>query len=220
MERVAGELRQAGNSRRCLLVMGTVRNVGTTYAAISLAGALVQSANVVLVDLAFNAPNLSVLSSNPNAPGIAELMRGSASFGDIVTRDQHSRLHIVATGMVGNDIVTLASSPMLGTVIEALSHNYDHVVIDAGAAGDVASERLASLAKRVLRRPYRRRSRHAQCADPWRAGCAHRHAGSVLGPHSWVLLGGRILPQLRKDFSINSWNSKLNGPVGQRSLLA
>jgi tyrosine-protein kinase Etk/Wzc len=150
VERVAGELRQAGDSRRRLLVMGTVRNVGTTYAAISLARALVQSANVVLVDLAFNAPNLSVLSSNPNAPGIAELVRGSASFGDIVTRDQHSRLHIVATGMVGNDIVTLASSPMLGTVIEALSHNYDHVVIDAGAAGDVASERLASLAKRVL----------------------------------------------------------------------
>jgi succinoglycan biosynthesis transport protein ExoP len=150
VEQVAGELRQGGDFGRRVAVMGTVRNVGTTYAAIKLARALVQSANVVLVDLAFNAPNLSVLSSNPNAPGIAELVRGTASFGDIVTRDQHSRLHIVATGKVGNDIVTLASSPMLATVIEALSHSYDHVVIDAGAAGDVASERLAPLAKRVL----------------------------------------------------------------------
>jgi tyrosine-protein kinase Etk/Wzc len=147
---VAGELRQAGDAGRRISVIGTVRNVGTTYAAINLARSLAQSANVVLVDLAFSAPNLSVLSSNPNAPGIAELVRGMASFGDIVTRDQYSRLHIVATGSVGNDIVTLASSPMLATVIEALSHSYDHVVIDAGAAGDVASERLAPLARRAL----------------------------------------------------------------------
>ncbi len=150
VERVAGELRQVGDAGRRISVIGTVGNVGTTYAAINLARALAQSANVVLVDLAFNAPNLSVLSSNPNAPGIAELVRGTASFGDIVTRDQYSRLHIVATGVVANDSVTLATSPMLGTVIEALCHSYDHVVIDAGAAGSMASERLVSLARRAL----------------------------------------------------------------------
>ena len=50
-----------------------------------------RTANVVLVDLAFGAPNLSVISTDPNAPGIAELMRGQASFGDIITRDQYSQ---------------------------------------------------------------------------------------------------------------------------------
>ena len=47
-----------------------------------------KDANVVLVDLAFGAPNLSVISTDPKAPGIAELVRGTASFGDIITRDQ------------------------------------------------------------------------------------------------------------------------------------
>ena len=99
----------------------------------------------MLVDLAFGAPNLSVISTDPNAPGIAELVRGTASFGDIITRDQYSNVHLVATGNVGSDAAALAASPMLATVIEALVHSYDHVVIDVGSAADVAVERFAPL---------------------------------------------------------------------------
>jgi MinD-like ATPase involved in chromosome partitioning or flagellar assembly len=131
-------------------VIGIVRNVGTTYAAITLARALAQNANVVLVDLAFSAPNLSVVSTDPSAPGIAELTRGKASFGDIITRDQYSRVHLVAAGEVGNDVVALSSSPMLATVIEALGRSYEYVVIDAGSAGDVSPDRLAPLATRAM----------------------------------------------------------------------
>ena len=50
-----------------------------------------------------SAPNLSVISTDPNAPGIAELVAGAASFGDIITRDQYSNVHLVATGNVGGD---------------------------------------------------------------------------------------------------------------------
>ena len=126
------------------------RNAGTTYAAITLARALAKDANVVLVDLAFGAPNLSVISTDPNAPGIAELVRGAASFGDIITRDQFSNVHLVATGNVGADGPALAASPMLATVIEALAQSYNHVVIDAGSVPDVAIERFAPLAQRVV----------------------------------------------------------------------
>jgi Mrp family chromosome partitioning ATPase len=148
VEKVARDLRQAGAGG--VVVVGTVRNVGTTYAAIMLARALAHEANVVLVDLAFSSPNLSVISTEPNAPGIAELVRGTASFGEIITRDQYSRVHIVATGNVGNDVATLASSPTLATVIEALSHSYDHVVVDMGSASDVAAERFVSLATHAM----------------------------------------------------------------------
>ena len=150
VEQIAYSLRQAGEAGRRVTVIGTMRNVGTTYAAITLARALAKEANVVLVDLAFGAPNLSVISTDPNAPGIAELVRGTASFGDIVTRDQYSRLHLVATGNVGNDGAALTASPMLATVIEALVHSYDHVVIDGGSAADVAVERFAPLAQRAI----------------------------------------------------------------------
>jgi uncharacterized protein involved in exopolysaccharide biosynthesis len=148
VEKFASQLRQAGPGG--VIVVGTVRNVGTTYAAIMLARALAHEANVVLVDLAFSSPNLSVISTEPNAPGIAELVRGTASFGEVITRDQYSRVHLVAAGNVGSDFAPLASSPMLATVIEALSHSYEHVVIDMGSASDIAAERFVSLATHAM----------------------------------------------------------------------
>jgi succinoglycan biosynthesis transport protein ExoP len=150
IEQIARDLRQAGDAGRRITVVGAMRNVGTTSAAVKLARALAADADVVLVDMAFGAPNLSVLSDNPNAPGIAELVHGTASFGDIITRDQHSNLHLVATGNVGSDGALLAASPVLVTVIEALVRSYDHVVIDAGSAADVAVERFAALAPRAV----------------------------------------------------------------------
>ena len=150
VQQIAQSLKQAGDAGRRVAVAGTMRNVGTTYAAISLARTLASDANVVLVDLAFGAPNLSLISSDPSAPGIAELVRGTASFGGIITRDQHSPLHLVAAGNVGNDAPTLAASPILATTIEALAHSYDHVVIDIGSAADIAVERFAAFATRAV----------------------------------------------------------------------
>ncbi len=62
VEQIAQSLRYAGDDGRRVTVVGTMRNVGTTHAAISLARTLAQNANVVLVDLAFDAPNLSIIS--------------------------------------------------------------------------------------------------------------------------------------------------------------
>jgi polysaccharide biosynthesis transport protein len=150
VDQIAQNLRHAGESGRRVTVVGTMRNAGTTYAAITLARTLAKEASVVLVDLAFGAPNLSVISTDPEAPGIAELVRGTASFGDIITRDQYSNVHLVATGNVGNDGAALAASPMLSTVIEALVQTYNHVVIDVGSAADVVVERFALLAQRAV----------------------------------------------------------------------
>ncbi len=150
VEQIAHSLRQAGEAGRRVTVVGATRNAGTTFAGITLARALAKDANVVLVDLAFGAPNLSVISTDPDAPGIADLVRGSASFGDIITRDRYSNVHLVATGAVGNDAAMLSASPMLATVIEALVQSYNHVVIDVGSAADVALERFAPLAHRAV----------------------------------------------------------------------
>jgi uncharacterized protein involved in exopolysaccharide biosynthesis len=148
IEQIAGWLRQSGEAGRRVAVTGSGRNVGTTYAAISLARALAAQGSVVLVDLAFNAPNLAVISTEPQAPGIAELLRGQVSFGDVITRDQYSTLNLIATGNVAGDAMGLAAAPMLPSAIDALSQSYDFVVIDAGAVPEIAAERLPPLAAR------------------------------------------------------------------------
>ena len=150
MEQVVRNLRQAGDAGRRVAMVGALRNAGTTHAAIALARALASEGSVVLVDMAFGAPNLSVISTDPKAPGIAELVHGQASFGEIITRDQYSRVHLIATGAVGADGPALAASPVLATTLDALARTYDHVVIDMGAASDVALEHFAALARRAV----------------------------------------------------------------------
>ena len=150
VDQIARNLRQSGDAGRRVTVVGGARNVGTTYAAITLARTLAREANVVLVDFAFSAPNLSVISTDPNAPGIAELIAGTASFGDIITRDQYSNVHLIATGNVGNNGAAYASSPMLATIVEALVQSYEHVVLDVGAATEAPVERFAPLAQRAV----------------------------------------------------------------------
>lgn len=150
IDQIAQTLRASGEAGRRVTVAGTARNAGTTYAAITLARALAEGANVVLVDFAFNAPNLSVISTDPNAPGIAELVRGQAGFGDIITRDQYSQVHIVATGNIGNDGAALMASSYLATIIDALAQSYNFVVMDVGSVADVPVEYFARLAQRSV----------------------------------------------------------------------
>jgi uncharacterized protein involved in exopolysaccharide biosynthesis/Mrp family chromosome partitioning ATPase len=150
LEQIAGWLGQSGEAGRRVAVAGSGRNVGTTYAAISLARALAARGSVVLVDLAFTAPNLSVISTDPQAPGMAELLRGQVSFGDIITRDQYSTVHLVATGNVAGDAAGLAAAPMLPSALDALAQSYEFVVIDAGAVPDMTVEHLTPLAAHAV----------------------------------------------------------------------
>jgi Mrp family chromosome partitioning ATPase len=150
IDEVAAGLRQAGDDGRRVTVIGSAVNVGTTLSAIALARSLAQTARVVLVDLAFRAPNIEVISEEPAAPGIADLVRGVASFNDIITRDRSSRLHLVAAGKVGADADDLIGSPMLASAVGALAQGYDHLVIDAGAPSEAALASIVAIAPQAV----------------------------------------------------------------------
>jgi uncharacterized protein involved in exopolysaccharide biosynthesis len=138
---------ERGEAGRRVTVIGAGRNVGTTYTAISLARALAaEGKHVVLADLALHAPNLSILSTDANAPGFAELVRGTASFGDIITRDKFSKVHLIATGNVAGEAPTILTSPRLIVTLEALARNYDHVIVDGGALAEAVPEFFARMA--------------------------------------------------------------------------
>ncbi len=143
-------LRSAGDTGRRVTIVGATRNVGTTHIAIALARALAKESRVVLIDLALGSPNIPVISSDPNAPGIADLVNGRASFSQIITRDRFSRLHLVAVGQAGSDDLAILVSPRLTTTLDALARAYDHVVIDAGAIPELPMEQFARLAPRAV----------------------------------------------------------------------
>ena len=145
---LAASLRAAGEGGRRVAVYGASRSVGTTLGAVTLARALSRHGRVVLIDLALGAPNLAAISADPQGPGVAEAVRGMVSFGDVITRDKLSRVHLINAGRAGGDAATILGSPRLGMLIEALARAYDHVMIDAGPALDAPVERLYRLAPR------------------------------------------------------------------------
>jgi polysaccharide biosynthesis transport protein len=143
---MAQALREAGDSAKRIAVIGAARGIGTTTTAIALARTLAQNARVILVDLSLERPLLAAITTDPRAPGVTDLVRGTASFGQIITRDRSSRLQVVSAGRPGADSAAVYMSDRLAIAIDALSRTYDHVVIDAGAAQHVPAERMARLA--------------------------------------------------------------------------
>jgi succinoglycan biosynthesis transport protein ExoP len=70
----------------------------TTAPALALARALAGSAKVVLVGLVPDAAARETLGLESNATGLADVVRGAASFGQVIRRDKGSRDHLVAFG--------------------------------------------------------------------------------------------------------------------------
>jgi succinoglycan biosynthesis transport protein ExoP len=118
-----------------IAVVGVGDEVDATATAITLARSLAKRARVVLIDLALDGPDLAAISDDPMAPGLAELAAGTASFGDIITRDRASRLHVITAGRKAVDAAAIRGSPRLSITLVALGRNYDHVVINAGTLG-------------------------------------------------------------------------------------
>ena len=63
------------------------------------------------LDLALESPNLAAIASEADAPGISDLVMGSASFGQIITRDKYSRVHVITAGQAKADGATIMASP-------------------------------------------------------------------------------------------------------------
>jgi tyrosine-protein kinase Etk/Wzc len=147
IERLA-EILQADAITRKITVLGAAPGENTTPAALAIARAMSGRAKVVLVNLA-SSPDIAAISVDPNAPGLAELMLGQTSFGQIITRDRLSRIHLVGAGRPGSDR-SLLQSPRLGLAIDALLGVYDRVVLDAGAASDLPAELLTAHAHAVV----------------------------------------------------------------------
>ena len=149
IEQLAEDLRAAGEAARKVTMLGTAPSESITLTALTLARLMAREARVVVVDLAASSPTISAVSVDPNAPGLAELMQGEASFSQIITKDRLSRVHLVSAGRPGSDR-GLLQSPRLALAIDALLRVYDHVLLDAGTASDLPAELLTTNARAVV----------------------------------------------------------------------
>ncbi len=147
VERLAAMLR-SGAARK-ITVIGAHQDESVTLVALTLARILSRNSKVVLVDLAMASPTLAAISTDPASPGLTELMQGSASFSDIITKDRLSAVHIVGAGRDAAQR-QLLQLPRINLAIDALSRAYDYVVLDAGTASDLPATVIATQAHAVI----------------------------------------------------------------------
>jgi Mrp family chromosome partitioning ATPase len=147
IEKLADELHASG--ARKITLLGSGQSDGVTLTALTLARLLGRQAKVVLVDLSASSAALNAVSNDPAAPGLADLMRGDASFGQVITKDRMSAVHLVNAGRAGSDRALL-HSPRLGLALDALLRVYDHVLLDAGTASDLPAEMLTAQAQAIV----------------------------------------------------------------------
>ena len=149
IDQLADNIRQAGEAGHKVTILGTAAGDSITLTALTLARQLARDARVVVVDLAATSPTIPAISADPSAPGLAELMKGEASFSQVITRDRLSRVHLVNAGRPGFDRTQL-QSPRMALAIDALLRVYDHVLLDAGTAADLPAELLTAGARAVV----------------------------------------------------------------------
>jgi polysaccharide biosynthesis transport protein len=147
---VADNLRRTGAAGERLALFGAVPGINTTQAAIKLARALADDSRVVLVGLASGNTALRGISNEPSAGGLAELARGTATFGNIITKDRLSPLHLISAGQAPAERVSLLASPGMVTNFNALARSYDHVVVDAGEAAGPEIDRISEIAPHAV----------------------------------------------------------------------
>lgn len=144
---VAQRLRTNVALGRGVAVFAATAGMPTTAPALALARTLAGNAKVVLVGLVPDTAACEALGVEPDAIGLADVVRGAVSFGQVIRRDKGSRVHLVAFGRPDVGIDAILDSRRFLTMIEALAKVYDHVVVDAGYAGS-GVRRFAAIAPR------------------------------------------------------------------------
>ena len=146
--RIATDLRALGDAARKIAVMGVSDPAGTSLTALTLARMLTRESGVVLVDIS-TSQTLKAVMADPSAPGLSDLVAGTASFGQIIGKDRMSRLQIIGSGSAKVDAAML-QSPRLGMTIDALMRVYDHVILDAGSLDEIPEQLVSTNAHAVL----------------------------------------------------------------------
>lgn len=145
VDELAGRLRDGAIGRQ-VAIFGTAPDGRTTQAAAAVARLLARDALVVLVRLGAEPAGSAAAAIGGDGPGVTDMIRGEATFGEIIARDKVSRAHIVPRGRGEADTAALLASLRFVTMIDALARTYDHVIIDAGAFDAVAADQMAELA--------------------------------------------------------------------------
>ncbi|MEJ8573729.1 exopolysaccharide transport family protein [Microbaculum marinum] len=125
-------VRSAGEVGHTVLFTAVRRIGGLQATAMRLARSIAaQGRRVVVVDTEFAEQRAD--DESDDVPGLGDLLSGATDFEEAIQRDKSSRVHVISAGQVDGDPLILLASGRMDTVLEALKHTYDVVILLAPA---------------------------------------------------------------------------------------
>ncbi|MEO0636321.1 MAG: Wzz/FepE/Etk N-terminal domain-containing protein [Pseudomonadota bacterium] len=118
---------------------GEVAAHSTIELARSLAAA---GSSVALIDASGTWTGTSALLNIADVAGLTDILAGRASFGDIIQRDRKTALNVVGSGRASLQEAERGAG-RLPMILDALSENYDMLVVDCGRAKGAGAARTA-----------------------------------------------------------------------------
>jgi polysaccharide biosynthesis transport protein len=150
IDNVAGELRNNGAAGRPIAIFGAGQGMDASWTALKIARMLALSNRVVLLGLSSADAAIRAASADLSASGLADLVTGTASFRDIITKDRQTNLHLISSGRTPTDRGVILAARGIATSFQALSQSYDYVVIAAGTIVGPELEVIGTIAPHAV----------------------------------------------------------------------
>jgi Mrp family chromosome partitioning ATPase len=143
---IVDTLENDGGVERRIAIFGAAPGMDASWTALKFARAFAAHSRVILVGLGAADEAIRATSHDPSASGLAELAARTASFRDVITKDQQSGLHLISSGHMPTDRSDVLVAPSMATNFAALARGYDRVIIAAGTTTGPELEAIAALA--------------------------------------------------------------------------
>ena len=146
----------ADAANRIIAIAAPTPETGKTFVAVNLAHVLADAGNRLLViDADLRKGSVHRYFDGANAPGLTDLIRGTAKDTDAVRKSSFENLDVLTRGMPAPNPSELLASTRYGDVVERLAASYDIVLIDTApvlaVADAVLAGRVAGTALLVVR---------------------------------------------------------------------
>lgn len=143
--RTAVVLSGLDDPHRVVLVTSSVPGEGKTTIAINLAVALGQLERVLLVDADMRRASVGLrLGLSAEAPGLSNLVAGTATIDECIHPLEGTNLHCLPAGLMPPNPLELLSSQRFRQTLEELEQRYDRIVLDSAPAQAVSDALVLS----------------------------------------------------------------------------
>jgi len=133
------------NPHRVVLVTSTVPSEGKTTVSINLALSLAHLERVLLIDGDMRRASIGTHFGVPkDAPGLSNLVAGSANESECIFQIEGTKLHVLPSGLIPPNPQELLSSARFTNLLVSLSARYDRIVIDTAPTLAVSDALLIS----------------------------------------------------------------------------